>query len=219
MKCKPAWMLRNGTTVGDFRVPERSCPLGQRNSAGLACAQSVRVVQVSGVNLRTANKRTNTPPRLDDSDLFIKVLDRSTSRYARRSHLVWPKNPLPRTSSYLRLSPLRACFKIAWGPAASDFGCGQGGEAGASPQRAVTAESTQAADKRPAARRVFGEKADWLRCSSVADRWRISSLVAPRHPAFSAKTGPHGILKQALSRNYAVEVPSTVKFPCESRVS
>ncbi len=32
---------------------------------------------------------------------------------------------------------LRACFKIAWGPAARDFGCGQGGEAGASPQPAV----------------------------------------------------------------------------------
>ncbi len=31
---------------------------------------------------------------------------RSTSGYARRSRLVWPRNPLPRTSSYLRLSPL-----------------------------------------------------------------------------------------------------------------
>src|SRR6185503_13626686 len=58
---------------------------------------------------------------------------------------------------------LRACFKIARGPAARDFGCGQGAEAGASPQRAVTAEPTQAADKRPAAQRVFAEKAGWLR--------------------------------------------------------
>ncbi len=31
---------------------------------------------------------------------------RSTSGYARRSRLAWPKNPLPRTSSYLPLSPL-----------------------------------------------------------------------------------------------------------------
>ncbi len=31
---------------------------------------------------------------------------RSTSGYARRSRLVWPKNPLPLTTSYLRLSPL-----------------------------------------------------------------------------------------------------------------
>ena len=65
---------------------------------------------------------------------------------------------------------VRACFKIAWGPAARDFGRGQGGEAGASPQRAVTAEPTPATGKRPAARRGFGEKAGWLRCSSVGDR-------------------------------------------------
>ena len=41
------------------------------------------------------------------------------------------------------------------GAAARDFGCSQGGEAGASPQRAVTAESTPATAKRPAARRVL----------------------------------------------------------------
>ena len=114
---------------------------------------------------------------------------------------------------------VRACFKIAWGPAARDFGCGQGGEDRASPQRAVRAEPTQAADKRPAARRVFAEKAAWLRCSSVEDppgilasqalpirfhklscalSRKAVSFVAPRHSAFSAKTGPHGILKQAL---------------------
>src|SRR6266566_2089025 len=33
---------------------------------------------------------------------------RSTAGYARRSRLVWAKNPLPRTSSYLCLRPLRA---------------------------------------------------------------------------------------------------------------
>src|SRR5438477_4192854 len=32
---------------------------------------------------------------------------RSTTGYARRSRLVWAKNPLPRTSSYLCLRPLR----------------------------------------------------------------------------------------------------------------
>ncbi len=85
---------------------------------------------------------------------------------------------------------LRACFKIEKGPAARDFGCGQGGETGASPQRAVTVEPTLAAGKRPAARRVFAEKAAGLRCSSVTDRWRVCSLVAPRPAAFSAKTGP-----------------------------
>ena len=88
------------------------------------------------------------------------------------------------------LQVLRACFKIEKGPAARDFGCGQGGEAGASPQRAVTVEPTPAAGKRPAARRVFSEKADGLRCSSVTDRWRVCSLVAPRPAAFSEKTGP-----------------------------
>jgi len=49
---------------------------------------------------------------------------------------------------------VRACLKIMKGAAARDFGRGQGGEAGTSPQRAVTAEPTLAADKRPAARRV-----------------------------------------------------------------
>ena len=56
---------------------------------------------------------------------------------------------------------LRACWKIPTGAAARDFGRSQGGEAGASPQRAVRAEPTQAANKRPAARRVFAEKAVW----------------------------------------------------------
>src|SRR5882672_8868399 len=46
---------------------------------------------------------------------------------------------------------VRACLKIEWGPAARDFGGGQGGEVGASPQRAVTAEPTQATGKRSAA--------------------------------------------------------------------
>src|SRR5690606_11170001 len=67
-----------------------------------------------------------------------------------------------------------------------DFGCGRGGEAGTSPQRAVTAELTQVTDKRPAARRLFAEKAGWLRCSSVRDRCgyphssRLASQPFPR---------------------------------------
>src|SRR3989442_4080420 len=47
------------------------------------------------------------------------------------------------------------------------------------PQRAVRNEPTPATDKRPAARRVFGEKAVWLRCSSVEDPPGIFSFVAP----------------------------------------
>src|SRR5262245_37425639 len=99
----------------------------------------------------------------------------------------------------LNLVLLRACLKIGWGPAAKDFGWGQGGEAGASPQRAVTAEPTQAPGKRLTARRVFAEKAAWLRCSSVEDPPGIFSLLTPRHSAFSAKTGPHAIFRQTLS--------------------
>ena len=45
---------------------------------------------------------------------------------------------------------LRACLRIESGPAAVDFGGGQGGEACASPQRAVKAEPTQANAKRRA---------------------------------------------------------------------
>jgi len=93
---------------------------------------------------------------------------------------------------------LRACLKTTRGAAARDFDCGQGGEAGASPQRAVTAKPTQATGERPAARRVSAEKAVWLRCSSVEDPPGIFSFVAPRHPAFSAKTAPLVVFKQAL---------------------
>ena len=92
----------------------------------------------------------------------------------------------------------RACLETTRGAAARDFGCGQGGEFRASPQRAVRNEPTPATDKRPAARRVFAEKAVWLRCSSVEDPRGIFSFVAPRHPAFSPKTAPLVVSKQAL---------------------
>ncbi len=49
---------------------------------------------------------------------------------------------------------LRACLETTRGAAARDFGCGQGGEFRASPQRAVRNEPTPATDKSPAARRV-----------------------------------------------------------------
>ncbi len=99
---------------------------------------------------------------------------------------------------------LRACLETTRCAAARDFGCGQGGEFRASPQRAVRNEPTLATDKRPAARRVFAEKAVWLRparecfrsCSVVAAR--SASFVAPRHPAFSPKTAPLVVSKQAL---------------------
>jgi hypothetical protein len=39
----------------------------------------------------------------------------------------------------------------------------------------------------------------------LTDRWRVCSLVAPRHAAFAAKTGRHGILKQALSAVFIEE--------------
>jgi len=97
---------------------------------------------------------------------------------------------------------IRACLKITRGAAVRDFGFGQGGEGGASPQRAVTTEPTPAKDKRPTARRVFAEKAVWLRCSSVEDPRRVFSIVAPRHPAFCAKTALLGIFRQALRGCY-----------------
>src|SRR5438445_451219 len=73
---------------------------------------------------------------------------------------------------------LRACLETTRGAAAGDFGCGQGGEFRASPQRAVRNEPTPATGKRPAARRVCGEKAIWLR--PARECLRICSSLAPR---------------------------------------
>src|SRR5438552_14402653 len=39
---------------------------------------------------------------------------RSTAGYARRSRLVWAKNPLPRTSLYLCLRPLSLALLLTW---------------------------------------------------------------------------------------------------------
>jgi hypothetical protein len=104
------------------------------------------------------------------------------------------------------MNALRACLKIARGVAARDFGWGQGGEAGASPQWAVTAAPTPAPATRPAARRVIAAKAVWLRCASVTNRcgyWPVRlapRVVASRHPALAAKTAPLGIFRQALRK-------------------
>jgi hypothetical protein len=98
-----------------------------------------------------------------------------------------------------RMPFVRACLETTSGPAAGDFGCGQGGEFRASPQRAVRNEPAQATGKRPAARRVFAPKAAWLRCSSVEDPPGVFPFVTPRHPAFGTKTGPLIVFKQALT--------------------
>ena len=92
----------------------------------------------------------------------------------------------------------RACLRIAWGPAARDFGCGQGGEAGAWPLQAVTADSTQAPRKRTAARRVFKEKAVWLRCFSVTELCGYAPSSRLAIQPFPRKQDSHGILRQAL---------------------
>ena len=104
----------------------------------------------------------------------------------------------------------RACFKNRRGSAARDFGRSRGStmscaslvcsdcEARESPQRALSAEPTKAAGKRPAARRVFAQKAFWIRCASVTAPLGGCSLVESRHRAFCAKTEPLLFLKHAL---------------------
>ena len=109
------------------------------------------------------------------------------------------------------LELLRACRKIARDAAARDFGWGQDGAGGASPQRAVTLVTTKPQAKRPAARRVFAERAAWLRCSSVEDPPGVFSFVAPRHPAFSAKTAPLGIFRQALTETGSVTLAASTR--------
>src|SRR3989442_5194005 len=54
------------------------------------------------------------------------------------------------------------------------------------PQRAVRNKPTPATGKRPPARRVFGQKAVWLRCSVVAAR----SASSPRLIRFPEVFGP-----------------------------
>jgi len=114
-----------------------------------------------------------------------------------RSPFSHSTNSVP-TSSFSRLS-LRACLKNTRGPAAREFGRRRRDEARASPQRALSAESTLAAAKRTAARlvrrlirqsasrhggsfseggRVFAQKALWLRPAREGFR-SCASVTAP----------------------------------------
>src|SRR5258708_1718083 len=110
-------------------------------------------------------------------------------------------------NSPLRVKSLRACLETTRALRRGILAVAKAALAARSaPQRAVRNEPTPATDKRPAARRVFAEKAVSLRparecfrsCSVVAAR--SASFVAPRHPAFSPKTAPLVVSKQALSR-------------------
>ena len=95
---------------------------------------------------------------------------------------------------------LRACLKIGRGSAVRDFGVGQGGETGVSPQRAVTVEPTSASAKRlrrPESFRGEGHLAALLLNQRPL---RVSSFVAPCHLAFPTKTEPLPIFRQALNR-------------------
>ena len=182
-----------------------------RSGWSVTTGPSTKPITISGLPL----VRSINGVRLTKSKTSLAVVSRweSGGRFSSPLHCFADVNigratcfviSFPRAEILSQKSSLRACLKIAWGPAARDFGCGQGGEARASPQRAVRAEPTQAAGKRPAARRVFAQKAVWLRCSSVADRCGYPGpcgSIAPCHTAFSAKTGPHGIFRQALRRH------------------
>jgi hypothetical protein len=98
---------------------------------------------------------------------------------------------------------VRACLKTTRDAVAKDFGRGQGGEVGASPQRAVTTELTRATGKRPAAPRVFSKRPSGF----VAPQSKIHegySLVPVRKHSrlairpFAAKQHPRVVFKQAL---------------------
>ncbi len=102
-----------------------------------------------------------------------------------------------KVENWLARECLRACLKIARAPAARNFSGSQASETEASPQQIATVEQTPAKVERAASRRVFAQKAVWLRFSSVEDPPGIFSFVAPRHPAFCPKTGAPGIFRKA----------------------
>ena len=87
---------------------------------------------------------------------------------------------------------LRACIKMKSGPAAADFGRGQGGELRASPSRQVgiSNEPTPATGKRRAARRVFAQKGG-LASLLLAHR-STRDMLAPR-------ASPSGLLRENRS--------------------
>ena len=127
-------------------------------------------------------------PGLMEQQAQLDVRDREPHRPA----LVMPAKP----GDPVRL---RACLKTGRGPAVRDFGVGQGGKTGASLQRAVTAEPTQANAKRPRRPEGFRGKGHLTPLLLSQRPLRVSSFVAPCHLAFPAKTGPLPIFRQALN--------------------
>ena len=79
-----------------------------------------------------------------------------------------------------------------------DFGVGQGGETGASPPRAGTAEPTPANAKRPRRPQGFRGQGHLAALLLSQRPLRVSSFVAPCHLALPTKTGPLPIFRQAL---------------------
>src|SRR6266568_3504294 len=80
----------------------------------LACgeARGGRIPCHGAVTDEQRSDRPNSAQPGGRQDFFAQTSllapHRSTAGYARRSRLVWSKNPLPRTSSYLCLRPLSA---------------------------------------------------------------------------------------------------------------
>src|SRR5260370_138561 len=87
-------------------------------------------------------------------------------------------------------SGLRACFKISRGPAARDFGCGQGGEFRASPQRAVRNEPRPATGKRPSG---FVAPRSQTAAGMLPRRASPSGLLPENRPPANFKTGSKSI--------------------------
>ena len=87
--------------------------------------------------------------------------------------------PLPKGDLNRLGSGLRDCFKIQSGPAARDFGAGQGGEVRASPQRAVRTEPTPVSGKRPAGGSVgiLKQSLKVLDLPDDAQGWQIKTII------------------------------------------
>src|SRR5213592_383746 len=78
----------------------------------LACGEA-RGGRIPGQGAVTDEQRSHRPNSAQPggrqvffAQTSLLAPHRSTAGYARRSRLVWAKNPLPRTSSYLCLRPL-----------------------------------------------------------------------------------------------------------------
>jgi hypothetical protein len=97
---------------------------------------------------------------------------------------------------------IRACLQIGRRAAARDFGCGPGGEVGASPQRTVTTEPTPPTAKRPAALRVARPYLFGFVPPSSQSHSGVFSHVVPRYPAGSAKQHFLRIFSQALNPSW-----------------